>query len=65
MARKESNIMRIPCSQENLSGRDVDEHSGENWVPARARSSHEGDEQLGENWVTARVQSGHEGREQS
>ena len=56
--------MRVPCSQENLSDKDLDEQSGENWAPAGAQSGHEGDEQLGENRVTARAQSGHEGEEQ-
>ena len=56
--------MRVPCSQENLSGKDHDKQSGENWAPAGAQSGHEGDEQLGENRVTARAQSGHEGEEQ-
>ena len=56
--------MRAPCSQENLSGKDLDEQSGENWAPAGAQSSHEGDEQSGENRVTARAQTGHEGEEQ-
>ena len=55
--------MRVPRSQENLSGKDLTEKSRENWVPARAQSGHEGDEQSGENWV--RAQSGHEGEEQS
>ena len=57
--------MRVPSSQENIDGKDLDEHSGENWVPARAQIGHEGGEQSGENWVTARAQSGHEGEEQS
>ena len=54
----------MPCGQENLSGKDLDERSGEKWTPARAQSGHEGDEQSGENRVTARAQSGHEGEEQ-
>ena len=44
--------MRVRCSQENLSGKDLNEQSGENWVPERAQSGHEGDEQSVENWVT-------------
>ena len=38
--------MRMPCCQENLSGNDLDEQSGENWVQARAQSGDEGDEQF-------------------
>ena len=59
--------MRLPRSQsqENISGKDLTEQSGENFVPARARSGHEGDEQSGENWITSRAHSGHEGKEQS
>ena len=56
--------MRVPCSQEDLSGKDLNEQSGEKWVPARAQSDHEGDQQSGENWVTAGALSGHEGEEQ-
>ena len=26
----------VPCSQGNLRGKDLTEHSGENWVPTRA-----------------------------
>ena len=37
--------MRVSSSQENLSGKNLDEQSGENWVPARAQTVHEGDEQ--------------------
>ena len=44
--------MRVRCSQENLSGKDLNEKSGENCVPQRAQSEHEGDEQSMENWVT-------------
>ena len=56
----------MSCSQEVLSGKDLNEQSGENCrVPVRAQSCHYGDERLGENWVTARAQSGHEGEEQS
>ena len=47
--------MRVPCSQENLSGKDLNEQPGEKWVPARAESGHDGDERSGENWVTARA----------
>ena len=54
----------VPRDQENLSGKDLNEQSRENWVPAGAQSGHEGDEQSGVNWVTTRA-SGHEGKEQS
>ena len=37
--------MRVPCSQENFSGKDLEEQSGENWVTATAQIGHEGDEQ--------------------
>ena len=37
--------MRVLCSQENLSGKDLDEQSGENWPLTRAQSGHEGEEQ--------------------
>ena len=37
--------MRVPRSQENISGKDLTEQSGENWVPARAQSGHESEEQ--------------------
>ena len=37
--------MRVPCSQENLAGKDLDEQSVENWVSARAQIDHEGEEQ--------------------
>ena len=57
--------MRVPRNQENLRGKDLTGQSGENWVPVRARSGHEGDELSGENRVTARAQSVHEGEEQS
>ena len=57
--------MRMPCSQENLNDKDPGGQSGENLVPARPQSGHEGDEQSGEHWVNARAQSGHEGEEQS
>ena len=57
--------MRVPCSRENISGRDFDEQSGENWAAARAQNGHEGGEQSGENWVTARAQNVREGEEQS
>ena len=57
--------MRVPCSQENLSGKDLDEQSGDSWVPVMAQSGHEGDKQSRENWVIERAHSGHEGEEQS
>ena len=37
--------MRVPCSQENISGKYLDDQSGENWVTARAQRGHEGEEQ--------------------
>ena len=55
--------MRVACGQENLSGKDLDEQSGE--LGNREGSGHEGDEKSGENWAIARAQSGHEGEEQS
>ena len=57
--------MRVPCSQENLSGKDLDEQSGDSWVPVMAQSGHEGDKLSGKNWVIVRAHSGHEGEEQS
>ena len=57
--------MGVPCSQENLSGKDLNEQSGQNWVPPRAQTGHAGDEQSRENWVTAMAQTGYEGEEQS
>ena len=38
--------MRVPRSQENLSGKDISQESGKNWVTARAQSDHEGEEHL-------------------
>ena len=37
--------MRVPYTQENLSGKNLDEQSRENWVPARAQSGHKDEEQ--------------------
>ena len=37
--------MRVPCSQENLSGKDLNEQSGENWVTAGAQRGREDEEQ--------------------
>ena len=48
VARKAPDSHEGALSQENLSGKDLDERSGENWAPAGALSGHEGDEQLGE-----------------
>ena len=36
--------MRVPFSQENLSGKDLDEESEENWSSTKAKSGHEGEE---------------------
>ena len=34
--------MTVPYSQENLSGKDLDQQLRENWVQARAQSGYEG-----------------------
>ena len=64
VVRKAPDSLKVPRNQENLSGKDLNEQSGENWVPPRAQSGHEGDDQSGVNWVTTRA-SDHEGKEQS
>ena len=37
--------MRVPGSQENFSGKGLNEQPEENWVPAMSQSGHEGEEQ--------------------
>ena len=36
-ARKAPDSLKVPHNQENLSGKDLTEQSGENWVPAGLR----------------------------